>query len=132
MTSPHLRASGCAPHVTRVLGHIDSTDIGQQPHGRWWLLCTVRLPARLRQEDVAVLGGFQVHDIPYLVMDRLLIPLGDQRPNSVKYFAAASVLKALEDPRWLDRATRAVARRGRRTDQPRNTDGAPSAMPHAN
>lgn len=78
---------------------------------KWWLLLNARrLPARLTAEDVASLGGFQVHDIPVIVRAHLLEPLGSGAKNSVKYFASRIVLEKINDPKWLDRATKAVSR----------------------
>jgi len=46
------------------------------------------LPARLDAEQVAWVLNYQPHDVPVLVAARLLKPLGNPQPNSVKYFAA--------------------------------------------
>ena len=48
-----------------------------------------QLPARLTAEQVAWVVNCQPHDVPMLVAVRLLKPLGNPPPNSVKFFALA-------------------------------------------
>src|SRR5712672_2607749 len=67
-----------------------------------------RLPARLTAEEVAWVINCQPHDVPVLVLARLLKPLGNAPPNSVKYFASAELLKLMEDRAWLGKLTNAV------------------------
>lgn len=74
------------------------------------LLNCHRLPARLNTSEVAVLLGFQEHDIAPLVAAKLLTPLGKPAPNAPKYFAAVEVVACAEDRDWLCRATKAMAR----------------------
>ena len=74
------------------------------------LLNSVRLPARLNAEQTATLLGFQEHDLGPLIAAGLLKPLGTPASNSPKYFSAVSVEKLVADERWLDRATRALAK----------------------
>ncbi len=45
-----------------------------------------QLPARLTAEQAAWVLNCQPHDVPILVAARLLKPLGNPPPNSVKYF----------------------------------------------
>jgi hypothetical protein len=70
-----------------------------------------RLPARLNTSEVAILLGFQEHDIAPLVAAKLLAPLGKPAPNAPKYFAAVEVERCAQDPDWLSQATRALAKR---------------------
>jgi hypothetical protein len=56
------------------------------------LLNCHRLPARLNTSEVAVLLGFQEHDIAPLVAAKLLTSLGKPASNAPKYFAAIEVL----------------------------------------
>jgi len=56
-----------------------------------------RLPARLTAEQVAWVINCQPHDVPVLVVARLLKPLGNAPPNSVKYFATAELLELMQD-----------------------------------
>jgi hypothetical protein len=48
------------------------------------------------------------HDVPILVAARLLKPLGNPPPNSVKYFAASEVLEQAKDRTWSAKVTNAV------------------------
>ncbi|MGA2603249.1 MAG: hypothetical protein ABSG14_03390 [Verrucomicrobiia bacterium] len=50
----------------------------------------------------------QPHDVPILVAARLLKPLGNAAPNSVKYFAAIELLELMKDRAWLAKVTNAV------------------------
>ena len=74
------------------------------------LLNCHRLPARLNTSEVAVLLGFQEHDVATLVLAKLLTPLGKPAPNAPKYFAAIEVLACAENRDWLSNATRAIAK----------------------
>ena len=73
------------------------------------ILNSRRLPGRLNTTETSVLLGFQEHDIPVLVANRLLVPLGKPAPNAPKYFAAAQVTVLAENEDWLGKATKAVA-----------------------
>ncbi len=64
-----------------------------------------RLPARMVSEEVAKCFGMTPHDIPILVANGLLKPLGNPGPNSVKYFARVIVEELGNDVKWLHRAT---------------------------
>jgi hypothetical protein len=74
------------------------------------LLNCRRLPARLNSSEVALLLGFQEHDVAPLVGARLLVVLGKPAANAPKYFAAVDVLARADDVEWLSQATRALAR----------------------
>jgi hypothetical protein len=76
-----------------------------------------RLPGRLVEEEAAALLGFKRHDVPVLVRSRLLRPLGNPSRNAVKYFATAHLLKLADDPAWLDRATKEIARNWQRRNR---------------
>ena len=67
------------------------------------------LPARLTAEQTAWMLNCQPHDVPVLVADRLLKPLGNPPPNSTKYFATADVLDLMTDRAWLVKMTSAVS-----------------------
>jgi hypothetical protein len=56
-----------------------------------------QVPARLTAEQAAWVLNCQAHDVPVLVAARLLKPLGNPPPNSVKYFAASEVLEQVKD-----------------------------------
>jgi len=64
-----------------------------------------QLPSRLLSEQVAAVLNCQQHDIPILVAARLLKPLGNPPPNSVKFFAALEVLELAKDRTWLAKVT---------------------------
>jgi hypothetical protein len=68
-----------------------------------------QLPARLTAEQAAWVLNCQPHDVPVLVMARLLKPLGNPTPNSVKYFASMEVLELARDRTWLAKVTNAVS-----------------------
>lgn len=65
-------------------------------------------PARLTAEQVAWALNCQAHDVPVLVAARLLKPLGNAPPNSVKFFCASEVLEQSKDRSWLARMTNAL------------------------
>ena len=67
-----------------------------------------QLPARLTAEQVAWVLNCQPHDVPILVVARLLKPLGNPPPNSVKFFAALEVLELVKDRNWLAKVTNAL------------------------
>jgi len=69
-----------------------------------------RPPARLTAEQTSWVLNCQPHDVPVLVAARLLKPLGNPMPNSVKYFAAADVLEQAHDSVWLSKVTYALGR----------------------
>lgn len=73
-----------------------------------FLMLLGQLPARLTAEQAAWVLNCQAHDVPVLVMARLLKPLGNPTPNSVKYFAAMEVLELAKDRTWLTKVTNAV------------------------
>jgi hypothetical protein len=66
------------------------------------------IPARLDAEQVATLLGFSAGDIPVLVSNRLLRPLGKPMPNARKYFSWHSVVERAHDETWLVKATQKV------------------------
>ncbi|MEI8292105.1 MAG: hypothetical protein WCH99_21760 [Verrucomicrobiota bacterium] len=67
-----------------------------------------QLPARLNSEQTAWAINCQPHDVPVLVAARLLKPLGNPPPNSVKYFATLEVLEQSKDRGWLAKVTNAL------------------------
>ena len=67
-----------------------------------------QLPARLTAEQTAGVLNCQPHDVPILVAARLLRPLGNPPPNSVKYFAALEVIELGKDRTWLAKVTNAL------------------------
>ena len=73
-----------------------------------FLVLLGQLPARLTAEQAAWAINCQPHDVPILVAARLLKPLGNPRPNTVKYFAANEVLELSKDRTWLAKVTNAL------------------------
>lgn len=90
-----------------------------------------QLPARLTAQQAGWVLNCQPHDVPVLVAARLLKPLGNPAPNSIKYFAASDVMELAKDRKWLMRMTSAVNQnwhnrnaRNRRRSLNGSTDGA--------
>lgn len=73
-----------------------------------FLVLLGQLPARLTAEQTAWVLNCQPHDVPVLVTARLLKPLGNPQPNSVKYFAATEVLDLAKNRAWLAKVTNTV------------------------
>jgi hypothetical protein len=67
-----------------------------------------QLPARLTAEQTAWVLNCQPHDVPILVAARLLKPLGNPPPNSVKYFATLEIIELGKDRTWLAKVTNAL------------------------
>jgi hypothetical protein len=67
-----------------------------------------QLPARLTAEQAAWVLNCQAHDVPILVVARLLKPLGNPPPNCVKFFATHEVLEQAKDRTWLAKVTNAL------------------------
>jgi hypothetical protein len=87
---------------------------------RQFLSLLGRAPARLTTEQTAWFLNCELHDIPVLVAERLLKPLGNPPPNGHKYFAAAELLELGGDRDWLAKATHTLQqfwqrKNGRRT-----------------
>jgi len=70
-----------------------------------FLTVSGKLPARLTVEQTAWLLNCQMHDIPGLVAVRLLKPLGNPPPNSIKFFATADINEHMQDRSWLVKMT---------------------------
>ena len=64
-----------------------------------------QLPARLTAEQAAWVLNCQPHDVPVLVAAKLLKPLGNPPPNSVKFFATLELLEQVKDRTWLAKLT---------------------------
>jgi hypothetical protein len=74
------------------------------------LLNCHRLPGRLTTGETAVVLGFREHDMAILVAAKMLRPLGEPAPNSPKYFASVDIVGFAQDPAWLSKATKLVAK----------------------
>ena len=62
-------------------------------------------PARLTAEEAAWYLGFGPHEIPILVANGLLRPLGRPPANGLKYFSTATLTELHQDVKWLTRAS---------------------------
>jgi len=97
------------------------------------ILTLLRLPARLDSGQTATLLGFKGDDIQPLVRAKLLKPLGNPPPNSVKYFASVQIQELAHNPDWLARATLVVARHRKEKNRNRiaHRKMAPTEIRHA-
>ena len=90
------------------------------------LLNLRRLPAMLNTAQTAVLLGLADHDIPVLVRNGLLKPLGNPPPNAVKSFCTAHVLELAGEPAVLNKIRQTVYEYWRR----KNADKTDAVSPH--
>jgi hypothetical protein len=67
-----------------------------------------QIPARLTAEQVVWLLNCQPYDVPVLVAVKLLKPLVNPQPNSVKYFSAVEILERARECAWLAKMTNAL------------------------
>ena len=67
-----------------------------------------QLPARLTAEQAGWVLNCQPHDIPALVAAKLLKPLGNPSPNTIKFYATADLLELMQDRNWLVRVTSTI------------------------
>lgn len=86
-----------------------------------FLMLLGQLPARLTAEQAAWVLNCQPHDVPVLVAARLLKPLGNPLPNSVKYFATCELVELMKDRAWLARMTGALNQYWQRKNSARKT-----------
>ena len=93
-----------------------------------FLMLSGQLPARLNVEQAGWMLNCQPHDVPILVAARLLKPLGNPPPNSVKYFAALDVLELAKDRTWLAKATNAVNQHWRQKNLRKKNRPAPRVV----
>lgn len=83
-----------------------------------------QLPARLTAEQAAWVLNCQPHDIPALVLARLLKPLGNPPPNGIKFFATADLLEQLKDRPWLTKVTNTINQHWQRQNARRKSRSA--------
>ena len=67
-----------------------------------------QLPARLTVEQAVWVLNCQPHDVPILITSRLLKPLGNPAPNSIKFFATSDILESAKDRAWLTKVTATI------------------------
>jgi len=93
-----------------------------------FLMLSGQLPARLNVEQTGWMLNCQAHDVPILVAARLLKPLGNPPPNSVKYFATLEVLELAKDRTWLAKVTSAVNQHWRQKNLRKKNRPAPGMV----
>jgi hypothetical protein len=70
---------------------------------------TLRIvPARLTVPEAAWFLGFSPHEIPVLMANGLLKPLGRPPRNGLKFFASAELEERRRDVKWLAKASDAI------------------------
>ena len=75
-------------------------------------------------DEVGEILGFIRHEVSVLMSAGLLKPLGKPSANGHKFFCAVDIAELAQDRNWLDKATRAVAKRWQernRKRQPKQT-----------
>lgn len=68
------------------------------------------LPGRVCSWQAAAILGFEIQHIPVLIATRILHPLGNPPPNAPKYFHTRTLLRLVEDERWMERASDALVK----------------------
>lgn len=71
-------------------------------------------PARLTMEQAAWVLGFGEHELPILMANGLLKPLGHPAPNGQKFFLTAALEDLRRDEKWFSKASDAVLEYWRR------------------
>jgi hypothetical protein len=66
-------------------------------------------PARVTADEAAWILRCAMHDIPILVSNGLLKPLGHPADNATKFFAYDTLQELKHDIKWLARVTDAVS-----------------------
>jgi hypothetical protein len=82
-----------------------------------FLMLLGQLPARLTAEQTAWVLNCQAHDLPALMNARLLKPLGNPAPNSIKFFATVDILEASQDRQWLARMSATIYQHWQKKNQ---------------
>lgn len=88
-----------------------------------------QLPARLNAEQAAWVLNCQPHDIPVLVSARLLKPLGNPKPNAVKFFATSDLLEATRDRALLAKITNTISQHWHKKNLAKKGRGLEDAVP---
>jgi hypothetical protein len=78
------------------------------------------LPARVRVEEAALLLGFSVHEIPILMANGLMKPLGHPPLTGVKFFSVATLEELRRDEKWLARASDCIVAYWRGRNEKKN------------
>ena len=72
---------------------------------RHQFLSVAGLPGRLNTQEAAWVLGFADHDIPVLIANKMLKPLGHPPPNGGRFFALSDLEPLRLDRKWLDKAS---------------------------
>jgi len=75
------------------------------------ILNLVSLPGRLTASEAAWRLGFEPDNIPILVAERLLKPLGDPPAGSVKYYLTSEIEQKKNDAKWMNKASEIIRRK---------------------
>lgn len=91
-------------------------------------------PARLKVEEAAWYLGFSAHEIPILMAEGLLKPLGHPPVTGTKYFATAALDELRKDLKWLARASDCIvqywrSRNEKKAAHDEETHSAPNGNP---
>jgi hypothetical protein len=78
------------------------------------------LPARVRVEEAALLLGFSVHEIPILMANGLMKPLGHPPLTGVKFFSVANLEELRRDEKWLAKASDCIVAYWRDRNEKKN------------
>jgi hypothetical protein len=71
------------------------------------------IPGRLTADEAGWFLGFSAHEIPILIANGLLEPLGRPPTNGPKYFATATLTELHRDAAWLASASDAIVKHWR-------------------
>ena len=63
--------------------------------------------ARMTLEDIGAVLRINKNDAAHLVAKRLLIPLGNPKRNSVKWFCTYTIAELIQQEDWLGKVVRA-------------------------
>jgi hypothetical protein len=87
-----------------------------------------QLPVRSTRPQTAWLLNCQEHDIPVLVRERLITPLGNPKRNRKQFFETKAILQAAQDRKWLCKMTDAISEAWKtRNSDEEDSDGAEDA-----
>ena len=89
------------------------------------------LPARLNVAQAAWYLGFSPHEIPILVTEGLLKPLGHPAQNAPKFFASTNLEEFRRDVKWLGKACDAISEHWKHRNHRKTRSERPIAEKHA-
>jgi len=96
---------------------------------RHFLSLLGQLPARLTVEQAAWVLNCQPHDVPVLIASRLLKPLGNPAPYSIKFFSTAEVLESAKDRAWLMKVTATINQHWQKMNARKKSGSSMSELP---